>query len=452
MTLEYPSLLNASGTVPDISAMVEEDRVHRQIYTDPAIFDLEMTRIFGATWVYVGHECQIPEPHDFITGKLGQRPVILSRDGQGDIHLLFNRCTHRGATVCRKASGNAKLFQCAYHGWTYRTDGSLNAVPWPEGYAEGVNDSRFNLAQAPRVESYRGFIFATLNPDAPSVPDWLGGIRQPIDDWLDRHPGGKIELCEANRLNFRGNWKLAYDNSADGYHVVFSHRSLLLTENRFDTDNKGMTYYKSRPDDGPIFVRYFANGHHYKDKRPALEKRDGVLWESEAAHPGMEPFEAGIRQRLGKDADAALDLVSAPPMNINVFPNLLIIGNHIQVLQPVAVDETDTTWYGTRIVDPDDSLNGTADALNALRMRTQESFPNFGEVDDLTNFEQIQHGLSALEDEWVYMHRGLGIPGRIKKHEDGSVSGPATDEVFMREYIREWSRLMTTTPQIALKR
>ena len=85
-------------------------------------------------------------------------------------------------------------------------------------------------------------------------------------------------------------------------------------------------------------------------------------------------------------------------------------------------------------------------------MRTQESFPNFGEVDDLTNFEQIQHGLSALEDEWVYMHRGLGIPGRIKKHEDGSVSGPATDEVFMREYIREWSRLMTTTPQIALKR
>ncbi|MEQ9328294.1 MAG: SRPBCC family protein [Rhodospirillales bacterium] len=453
MPLEYPSPLAArSPALPDLEALVAEDRVHRLIYTDPAIFEIEMQRIFGANWVYVGHESQIPAPHDFVTAKLGLRPVILSRGADGAIHLLFNRCTHRGSTVCRKAKGSAKLFQCAYHGWTYRSDGTLNSVPWPEGYAEGVNDSRFNLAQAPRVESYRGFIFATLNPEAAPVTDWLGHIREPLDDWLDRHPGGKIELCEANRLKFKGNWKLAYDNSADGYHVVFSHRSLLMTENRFNTDNKGMTYYKNRPDDGPIHVRYTGNGHHYKDKRPAMDKRPGALWESEGAHPGMEPHEAEIRAKLGDKADAALDLVSAPPMNINVFPNLLILGNHIQVLQPVSVNETDSTWYGTRIVDTENELGGTVDALNLLRMRTQESFPNFGEVDDLTNFEQIQRGLEAFEDEWVYMHRGLGIPGRVRELEDGTITGPATDEVFMRRYIREWQRLMTAEPVIALKR
>ena len=90
--------------------------------------------------------------------------------------------------------------------------------------------------------------------------------------------------------------------------------------------------------------------------------------------------------------------------------------------------------------------------INALRMRTQEGFPNFGEVDDITNFEQIQRGLLCTEDEWIYMNRGLGIPGRIKKLDDGTVKGPATDELFMREYIREWKRLMKAEPDIAIRR
>ena len=82
--------------------------------------------------------------------------------------------------------------------------------------------------------------------------------------------------------------------------------------------------------------------------------------------------------------------------------------------------------------------------INALRMRTQEGFPNFGEVDDIANFEQIQRGLMAVEDEWVYMHRGFGIPDRVKHHPDGTITAPATDEAFMREHFKEWKRLMKT--------
>src|SRR4051812_9972067 len=202
------------------SQLVFEDRVHRSIYTDPAIFEMEMTRIFGAVWVYLAHESQIPNNDDYVTARLGLRPLIVVRDSEGKLRALYNRCTHRGARICRQDSGSARTFQCAYHGWTYFNTGRLRGVPWPEGYACDFKDSKFNLAQVPRVQSYRGFIFGTLNKNAPSLENYLGGIAKPIDEWVDRHPGAKVAVREANRLKYKGNWKLAYDNAADGYHVV----------------------------------------------------------------------------------------------------------------------------------------------------------------------------------------------------------------------------------------
>ena len=446
-----------SGTIPksahDFDHLIQDDRVHQQIYTDQAIFRAEMTKVFGAVWVYLAHESQIPENDDFVRSHLGLRPIIVVRDSSGKIRALYNRCTHRGSTVCRQESGSAKAFQCAYHGWTFRNTGRLSGVPWPEGYAEDFSDSKFNLAQVPRVESYRGFIFGTLNLEAPPLIDYLGPVAWPLDEWLDRHPGGKVAVANANRLKFKGNWKLLYDNSADGYHVLFSHRSLLAMENRFDVEaDKGMAFYKNKPDEGPIHVHYFGNGHHFKDKRGTVAKEPGALWAIEGFHPGMERIEADIRARHGADADRLLDLASSETVNINIFPNLHILGNHIQVMRPVAVDETDTTWYGTAVVDETGELNGAADAINALRMRTQESFPNFGEVDDLANFEQIQVGLACEEDEWVYMHRGHNIPDRIHRDNDGVIRGPATDEVFLREAYKNYRRLMTTEPVLSITR
>src|SRR3981189_1756076 len=227
-----------SADLYDWDELVQEDRVHRLIYTDPAIFQAEMTNIFGAVWVYLGHESQIPKNDDYITVRMGLRPIILLRDSAGKIRALFNRCTHRGTTLCRKDKGSARIFTCPYHGWSYLNTGKLRAVPWPDGYACDFKDSKFNVAQVPRVDSYRGFIFATLNPDAPPLLDYLGPITRPIDEWLPPPP----------------NWKLAYDNSGDGYHVVFSHRSLLEMENRqADVANKGMSYYKGSPDKAPMY-------------------------------------------------------------------------------------------------------------------------------------------------------------------------------------------------------
>ena len=445
--------LNADpASLYDWDALVEESRVHRLIYTDPGIFAAEMTKIFAGTWVYLAHESEIPNANDFVTRRMGLRPLIILRDGSGKVRALYNRCTHRGTTLVRADRGSAKAFQCPYHGWNFANTGKLRGVPWPDGYACDFSDAKYNLAQVPRVESYRGFIFGTLNLDVAALKDWLGPITRPIDEWLDRNPGGRVVVCEANRLKFKGNWKIAYDNSADGYHVVYSHRSLLDMENRFaDDDAKGMSYYRSSPDEAPMYVQVTGNGHHFKDKRPNLNQRAGGLWALESAHPGMEHYEGEFRRRYGARADALLDLAGSEPVNINVFPNLSLLGNHIQLIEPVGVDETNAIWFGTRIVD-DGTLGDAVDDINALRMRTQESFPNFGEVDDLANFEQIQKGLACPEDEWVYMHRGLGIKGRTRENSDGTLSAPATDEVFMRAHVAEWKRLMKARLNLAIQR
>ena len=187
----------------DWDELVQEDKVHRLIYTDEAIFQEEMRKIWGGVWVFLGHESQIPEKNDFIRGKLGLRPIILTRDSGGKIRALYNRCTHRSSTVCREDKGNSKSFACPYHGWSFFNSGKLSGVPWPEGYSCDFSESKFNLAQVPRVKSYRGFIFGTLNLDAPSLETYLSGVRAPLDEWLDRHPGGTIAFCDANQSSNR---------------------------------------------------------------------------------------------------------------------------------------------------------------------------------------------------------------------------------------------------------
>src|SRR5690348_15078928 len=88
-----------SSVVRPLSSLIEPGRVHRDVYTDAQIFELEMERIFGRAWLYVGHASQVKAPGDYITTDLGRQPVIMVRHRDGTIHVLLNRCTHRGAKV-----------------------------------------------------------------------------------------------------------------------------------------------------------------------------------------------------------------------------------------------------------------------------------------------------------------------------------------------------------------
>ncbi len=202
--------------------------VRRALYVSEELFRQEMADLFGQTWIYHGHESEIPAADDFITRRIGRRPVIVTRNDRGEINVLLNRCTHRGAIVCRQSRGNARRFTCGYHAWSFANDGRCTGIPLRHAYGPGFEIEDQNLHRPARVECYRGFIFACMKPDIDDLASHLGGARMFLDQWLDRD-GGRPVVVNAGSMPFRTftNWKTVYDNAGDGYHPPFSHTSML---------------------------------------------------------------------------------------------------------------------------------------------------------------------------------------------------------------------------------
>ena len=432
----------AFTNMPSMDTLVQDERVHRTLYTDTSIFSVEMQKVFGGTWTFLAHESEVPKPNDFVRKKLGLRPIIVTRDRTGRIHGLLNRCTHRGATVCRQDRGSARRFTCPYHNWSFENNGALVGVPMEEAYAPDFDRSKLGLGRL-RVESYRGFIFGTLSQDLPDLETHLGHAARLIDEWLDRWPGANLVVRQGtHKLICNGNWKLVYDNSADGYHPGFSHASLLRMRKDRYGGGVDMQWVLGNVDEGQQTVADLGNGNTFLDQRREITR----YWDQAAPMPGEESFARAIRDRLpGEAGERALDVVVGSGMNLNIFPNLLIIGNQLQVIEPQSVDSTHLVWYGTAL-----EADDLPSEVNALRMRLQEDFPSFGEPDDLANFEECQAGLSIAEMEWVVTARHL-VTGKEYRDADGHLTGPVTDELPIRAFWREWkSRMMSNAPQVAL--
>src|SRR5437870_783734 len=166
----------ATMTGEEIRALVRPGRVHRRIYSDPDIFNLELERIFGSAWIYVGHESQIKAPGDFVATRIGRKPLLLVRDAEGRIQLLHNQCAHRGSMVVASEAGHSPELRCCYHGWTYHLDGRLKVAPLLHGYPPHFDPKspEFAMRRVPRVASYRGFVFGSLANQGASLEDFLG--------------------------------------------------------------------------------------------------------------------------------------------------------------------------------------------------------------------------------------------------------------------------------------
>lgn len=412
--------------------------VHRAVYTDPAIFDQEMRALFGRTWVYIGHETEVPEPNDYILREVGRRPMIMSRTRQGAIAVLVNRCTHRGALVCRKPRGNTKRFTCGYHAWSFNTDGTCASVPLRAGYGDGLDMKELDLARPALVEIYRGFVFASMSADVPPLTEHLAGARQKLDEWIDRGDREPLIVRSgAMNFNIHANWKCIYDNAADGYHTPFSHESMLrVFQDRYgDVD---LSYYQSDFDKSPLFIKDLGNGHTMLDQRPAMHAQSA--WNRQHPHPSHEQVEEVIVARHGAEAAIRkLDASTGSGMNLNIFPNLLIIGNQIQVLEPQSVDRTLVKWYAT-------TLDGGDEEINLARMRMQEDFPSFGEVDDAAQFESCQQGMSRVPElEWIDMRRHM-TTGAGYVDTDGHWREPVSSDLHQRSYYAAWRRIMGESP------
>ena len=201
-------------------ALVQDERVHASLYTDPLIFADEMERIFHRGWVFVGHASEIPRAGDFVTRTLGTQPVIMVRGDGGDVSVLLNRCMHRGTMLCAVERGTARTFACPYHGWTYDLGGALLGVPYPGGYDASFDKGVRGLTRAPRLAVYRGFVFASLSPTGITLEAHLGKATKLIDRSCDLSPDGEIELT-AGWVKHRcaANWKMLPENDSDGYHL-----------------------------------------------------------------------------------------------------------------------------------------------------------------------------------------------------------------------------------------
>jgi phenylpropionate dioxygenase-like ring-hydroxylating dioxygenase large terminal subunit len=218
---DYDSWIDAANGTMSREIFVSE-RAHRD----------ELEHLFSRAWLFVGHESQVPKPGDFFQSRMGEESVLLCRDRARQIHVFLNTCRHRGMKVCRYDEGNTPLFTCPYHAWSYSLDGKLAGVPMASTLYDGVLDrSQWGLIEVPQLANYKGAIFATWDPLAPSFDDYLGAAKSQLDivlDCRDGRPGGSEVFGGIQKWVVPSNWKFGTENfMGDTYHNV-SHRSVDL--------------------------------------------------------------------------------------------------------------------------------------------------------------------------------------------------------------------------------
>jgi 3-phenylpropionate/trans-cinnamate dioxygenase alpha subunit len=244
---------------------VDKAEVDRRIFSDPAVFDLEMEVIFGRAWQFMCHETQIPKPGDFFEAPMGRDNVLVVRQRDGSIKGLLNTCTHRGNAVCRAEEGNTKNFMCTYHGWTFDLAGQLIGVPGFENLYHGELDKNaLGLREVAQLDTYKGFVFATLDPSAPPLFDYLGATgRLGID--LIAEQGDMQIVPGVQKYVIDCNWKFPTDNVFDYYHGQITHLSAMNTEvtrlgPRPDQKEKDTGGAKT-PDGEDLPLSYVQNEH-----------------------------------------------------------------------------------------------------------------------------------------------------------------------------------------------
>jgi benzoate/toluate 1,2-dioxygenase subunit alpha len=423
-----------NGHADEIATLIEPGRVHRRVYTDPDLYEMEMERIFGRAWLFVGHTSQVPNPGDFITTDLGRQPVIMVRHSDGSVQVLLNRCTHRGAKVVNERRGHAQRLTCCYHGWSFDTDGRLATVPVPEGCAEGFDKEAFGLARAPRVGEYRGFVFASLAAKGASFEDHIGPVKGNIDDLVDRAPDGTLALdAGMHRYAFNGNWKLQIENVLDSYHVPFGHASTVNKQGvqfaRREGDQKGAAVIETEKKqttaswkDRKSFIA--GNGHGWTSNT--------ALDEGKRSSPVFDEYKRALADKVGPER--AHDILTPRLHNSLIYPNMSIMGLniHVRVIKPIAVDRTEVTIFPIRLVGASAAMN----SANIRLLNVTHSAASFVQTDDLESFVRAQKGLQSHITDWVDISRGLGAeePDR----ERNATRGLATHEMVVRAQYKAW--------------
>ncbi len=430
--------------IPDLNLgeLVQPTRLHRRLYTDPRLFELEMSRIWGQAWIFIGHESQVPRTGDYFTTNINHNvPVVMVRDKAGKVHVLHNRCAHKGAKLVEQRSGNVRgAFRCSYHGWSYRHDGTLIKIPNAAGYEDtgfDVSDSCNNMQPLAQYASYHGFVFATLSDQAPDLPTWLGGARECLDNLCDRAPEGEVEVAGGVlRYEHACNWKFILENLNDTMHPMVVHQSVVqAAEDYIGGLPEAAARQRSEAEIilpfGASYTNFentgitgFRYGHHYDGGKTSIHANYTV---PPAYHEAMVKAYGEQKTR---------EIYAFNTHNVLYYPSLTIkcAVQNIRVVRPISVDRFVVETWSFRLKGaPDEMLQRTL-----LYSRLINSAMGMVGPDDLEVYRRTQNGLASTASDWVEFHRQYGKDRQLEDR----VIGGGTSDLDMRTQYAAWKAYM----------
>lgn len=403
--------------------------VDRRIFCDPGIFELELERIFARCWQFLAHESQIPNVGDFVTAMVGRDQVIVVRGNDGKIFALLNSCPHRGNRVCFASQGNARQFTCNYHGWSFGLDGGLSGMPNRTLYEQtpGYDPLKLGLTHMAQVDSYKGLVFGTFDPDAPSLDDYLGEFRWYLDVVLDNDEGGTEFLDGCIKYEIACNWKIPAENFVgDSYHAVWTHVSAAKALFGKPVRARGLdrTYQASVNGHGWGFGLDMVGNAQASGAKAAVD-----YWRSR---------EDAIRERLGKLRSKMV----AASSSANVFPNFGFLPGHsiFRSWLPTGPSSMELrTWTLVNKNMPDE-------VKEAYRKASAFTFSPGGvfEMDDTENWESATRANRGVVTRRQTLYYGLGIGSEDGPDElPGKVHSPMFNDRNQLAFYRRWADLMS---------
>ncbi len=422
-----------------LSDLVEGHRVHRDVYIDPEIFDLEMKHIWGQAWVFVGHESQVKNAGEFISTTIGSEPIVMARDKAGEVHVMYNRCGHKGAKVVSKKCGKASMFRCPYHGWSYHMNGKLNVIPHAVGYDNtdfDMDDPRFSMTPVARVQSHRGFVFASLSEEGPDLKTFLGATIGTIDNMCDRSPVGEVEVVGSSLPYMHDcNWKMWLENLNDAVHPMVTHASV---------GHSARKVVERLPKDAPApteaeIISPFGGSYEFFDKMgsrtmPYGHSFMGGEGSIHSAYSDVAGYKDSIVAAYGQEK--ADKILSQNRHNTTVYPSFTIKDavQVIRVCRPIAVDKTLVESWHFRLKEaPEELLHRTITYSRLINSPAGMVGP-----DDWDCYQRMQESLHSDAGHWVDMRRFLG-----QNQREGDVMvAPGTSDQAPRNQYRAWRHYM----------
>jgi len=192
--------------------------IPKERYTSAEFAAREWEHLWPRVWLLAGRESDVPEPGDYFTFEIGRESILVVRQADGRLLARQNVCMHRGNRLREPGRGRADRFACLFHGWEYDIDGSLRKALDPECFPQGLPAEKLALAPV-RCDTWAGFVFVCLDPEAGSLRDYLGVVPAHLDPYgFERWKIGFDATIE-----IECNWKTCVDAFNEAYHIAATH-------------------------------------------------------------------------------------------------------------------------------------------------------------------------------------------------------------------------------------